>query len=196
MYQRAIDTSPKRQQLHYGLARLYLQLGRLDEATQVFKHVRDFDLENGIGYWNYGLTLMYDKGQTSPESRLLGAQEIKLAMEATYPYALQSPQEIFALFDAYIVLKDAAALENAVDSLARYPRANAQTYAQIAFKMETLGLTDLREKVLVQGEALAPGTVEAFEGLIDPNDADTVTLSAPEEPADQMATSAGAGPRR
>lgn len=196
LYQRAIETSPKRQQLHYGLARLYLQLGRLDDAVQVFKNVRDFDPENGIGYWNYGLTLMYDKGREDAEYRVRGAEEIRSAMRATYPYAMQNPQEIYALFDAYIILKDAAALQEAAQSLAAYPRADANLYAQLAMKMETLGLSDIRDTVLAQGEALAPGTVEAYENLVDPNHPDTMTLTAPAEPADGVATSAGSGPRR
>ncbi len=196
LYQRAIETSPKRQQLHYGLARLYLQLGRLDDAVQVFKTVRDFDPDNGIGSWNYGLTLMYDKGAQDPALRVQGAEEIRAALTAKYPYTLQNPQEIQGVFDAYIVLKDAAGLQRTAESLSKLPHGDASMYAQLAMKMHTIGLTDLRDTILAQGELIAPGTAEAFDTLVDPTDPDAVTLTAPEEPSGAVATNTGAGARR
>lgn len=195
-YGRAIETSPKRQQLHYGLARLYLQIGRLDDAVRTFKFVRDLDPENGIGSWNYGLTLMYDKGAQDPAVRLQGAEEIRAAMQAPYPYNLQSPQELVALFDAYIVLRDAAALQRTVETLSGFPRANATIYAQLAMKMQIIELDGLRDHILTYGESVAPGTRDAFESLVHPDDPNTVTLSAPAEPSSEVATSAGSGPRR
>lgn len=194
-YQKAIETSPKRQQMHYGLAQLYLQLGRVDDAVQVFKNVRSFDPESGIGLWNYGVVLMYDKGNTDPEARVEGAKEVRAAMQAPYPYTLQNPQEIFALFDAFIVLKDAENIQKTIEMLPSYPKAGTDTYAAIAMKMQVLELYDFRDRVLTIGETIAPGTREAYEFLVHP---DTFTLTAPEEPTESVATStgAGAGPRR
>jgi Tfp pilus assembly protein PilF len=197
-YQKAIETSPKRQQLHYGLAQLYLQLGRLDDAVQVFKNVRDFDPENGIGSWNYGIVLMYDKGNDNPDVRIEGAKEVRAAMQAPYPYTLQNPQEIFALFDAFILLKDAENIQKTIEMLPKYPKADSDTYAAIAMKMHTLELDDFRDKALTIGESIAPGTREAYEFLVNP---DTETLSAPEAAApataeNTVATNTGSGARR
>lgn len=194
-YQKAIATSPKRQQLHYGLARLYLQLGRLDDAVAVFKNVRDFDLENGIGYWNYGVTMLYDKGGNDPTARQIGAEEIRKSMQVKWAYVLQDSRELFPLIDAYIVLRDAEGLQKIVNTLENYPIATANTYAQLAMKMQVLGLTDLRDAILTKGESLAPGTRAEFDRMLDPQDPDTVTLT-PAQPEGTVATNTGAGPRR
>jgi O-antigen ligase len=204
MYKRAIASSPKRQQLHYGLARLYLQLGQLDNAIQVFKDVRDFDPDNGMGSWNYGLTLMYDKAaQTNDESiRLEGAKEIKKAIEAPFPYALLSSRELMPLFDAFIMLKDADGLGRVVDQLTKsqYPVADTATYAQLALKMHLVGLEALAVKILAFAETVAPGTNEAYNKLLNP-----APPIAPEPPVlgegtqtleATTRTTSGVGPRR
>lgn len=195
-YQKAIATSPKRQQLHYGLARLYLQLGRLDDAVTVFQNVRDFDPENGIGSWNYGVTMLYDKGGSDEAARQIGAEEIRKAMNAKWPYVIQDSRELFPLIDAYIVLRDAEGLQKVVNGLETYPIATANTYAQLAMKMQVLGLTDLREAILTKAEALAPGTRAEYGRMLDPQDPETVTLTPPTLPEDTVATNTGSGPRR
>jgi O-antigen ligase len=169
-YQRAIETSPKRQQLWYGLARLYLQTGQLDKAVDAFKTVRDFDPEDGIGPWNYGLILMYDKASQTNDNalRLQGAQEIKKAMEDPYPYNLQSGKELLPLYDAYIVLQDAQGLAKWTEKLKDFPVADADTYAQLALKMNIVQLGDLRDKILQFGEQTAPGTKAAYDKLVNP----------------------------
>ncbi len=199
-YQKAIETSPERQQLHYGLARLYLQFGQLDNAIAVFKNVRDFDPENGMGSWNYGLTLFYDKaGQTNDAAtRLEGATEIKKAVEAKWPYNLASSRELLPLFDAYLVLKDTDGLAKWAGQLNRLPTADTQTYAQLALKMQLVGLNDVRDTILTYGESVAPGTKDAFEKLKNPS-----APTTPEPPVlgegtntFKAATSSGSGPRR
>jgi tetratricopeptide (TPR) repeat protein len=198
-YQQAIATSPKRQQLWYGLARLYLQTGQLDKAVEVFKTVRDFDPEDGIGPWNYGLILMYDKASQTNDNalRLQGAQEIKKAMEDQWPYALSSGRELLPLFDAYIVLQDQAGLSKWVDKLGDFPVGDASTYAQLALKMNIIQLPDLRDKILDFGEKTAPGTKDAYAKLLNP----TAPPTAP-APADngsntlKAATSTSGAPRR
>ncbi|MCK9361110.1 O-antigen ligase family protein [Patescibacteria group bacterium] len=195
-YQKAIATSPKRQQLHYGLARLYLQLGRLDDAIAVFKTVRDFDLENGIGYWNYGVTMLYDKGSTDEAARQIGAEEVRKAMQAKWAYVIQDSRELFPLFDAYIILRDAENLQKTIENLQGYPLATANIYAQLAMKMQVLGLTELRDQILTKAETLAPGTKDEYDRMLDPQDSDTVTLTPAPEPTNTVATSAGSGPRR
>lgn len=197
-YQKAIETSPKRQQLHYGLARLYLQLGRLDDAVAVFKNVRNFDLENGIGYWNYGVTMLYDKGASDPAARQTGAEEIRTAMQVKWPYTISDSRELFPLFDAYIVLRDAENLQKTIENLGGYPLATANVYAQLAMKMQVLGLSDLRDLVLAKAEVLAPGTKTEFDNMLNPQDSGTTTLTAPAAPAPAPlnGTTSGTGPRR
>ncbi len=193
-YLKAIETSPKRQQLHYGLARLYLQLGRLDDAVAVFKNVRDFDLENGVGYWNYGVTMLYDKGGNDLAARQIGAEEIRTAMQAKWPYSIRDSRELFPLFDAYIILRDAENLQKTIENLNVYPLATANVYAQLAMKMHVLGLTDLRDLVLTKAETLAPGTKKEYGNMLNPKDPDAVTLTAPAAPTKEVAS--GTGPRR
>jgi hypothetical protein len=108
---------------------------------------------------------------------------------------------LFPLFDAYIVLRDAENLQKTVENLEGYPLATANLYAQLAMKMQSLGLTDLRDKILEKAEVLAPGTKKEYGRMLDTQDPDTVTLTAPETPVPApsnvvASSAAGPGPRR
>jgi hypothetical protein len=113
---------------------------------------------------------MYDKASQTNDNalRLQGAQEIKKAMEDPYPYNLQSGKELLPLYDAYIVLQDAQGLAKWTEKLKDFPVADADTYAQLALKMNIVQLGDLRDKILQFGEQTAPGTKAAYDKLVNP----------------------------
>lgn len=152
-YRIAIATSPKRQQLYFGLARLFFQTNRPQDAINVYRQVRDFDPGNGDASWTLGVSLFYDVNQKEE-----GAKEIVHSQNVEHPYRLTDPREISALADGYITLKDDAGLQGMVAKLDRFPAGDAAVYANLARQMETAGKTDLREKVLVYGESVDPRT--------------------------------------
>lgn len=61
-FRRALELSPKRQQIWFGLAKLYLNLGRADEATAIYKKAIELAPRIGEAHWFYGVMLR-DKGE-------------------------------------------------------------------------------------------------------------------------------------
>ncbi len=161
-YLEAIETSPKRQQLHYGLARLYQQQGQVDKAIPIYLRVRDFDAELGEGYWNYGVVLVYDK-----RDYVTGAREIMQGLNAKYPYRLQDARELLPVFDAHLILEDLPGLTKVVDSLASYPTGSGQIYAALAWKLELTQQLELRDKVLAYGKGIDPNTESEYVKLVE-----------------------------
>ncbi len=189
MYLSAIDTSPKRQQLHYGLARLYLQTGNIDPAITIFKRVIDFDPDFGEGYWNLGITLMYDKHDLEG-----GAEQILKARSVQYPYSLQAPRELAVLMDAYLVKGDDTGLRTMIDKLATdYPAANAAIYAQLLYKLDVSKKTDLKDALMKVATAIDPATPTAYAAMLKQQSEPSTTTPQP-----KTATTTGGykGPRR
>ncbi len=159
-YQQAIKTSPKRQQLLYGLAQLYLQAKQPDSALEIYRQVRDFDPELGEGHWMYGLALMYDKQQ-----RMDGAKEIVQSQTATYKYILKEQRELTPLMEAYLVMNDAEAIASFINRLPSLVSGSAEQYAQFAVGLDRTGHPDLRERVLAVGVSKDPKTAEVYKML-------------------------------
>lgn len=163
MYQSAIATSPKRQQLHYGLARLYLMTGNLDPALNVFRNVISFDPEFGEGYWNLGITLMYDKRDLEA-----GAENIHKSLTVTYPYRLQSARELVVVMDALMIRQDDEGIKTFISKLATdYPIASPDVYAQLVYKLQIVKKDELAQAMLAATAAIDPTTPQMLQKLID-----------------------------
>lgn len=160
-YLAAIETSPKRQQLYDGLAKLYLQTGRVDEALALLQKVRGLDAESGQGYWSYGLVLFYDVKDYAN-----GAEEIIKSQTVAYPYYPSSPQEILPLFDAYIVHGNKEELTNFINRLPSLIKATPEIYGQIAMKFQLINQLDLRDQFLEIANQIDPNTQQAFDQLL------------------------------
>jgi O-antigen ligase/tetratricopeptide (TPR) repeat protein len=143
MYLRSIETSPKRQQLHYGLARLYMMVGQVDVALEIMKRVRDFDPELAEGYWNYGITLMYDKGDVDA-----GAAEIVQVLRKQYPYQFKDPREYAVYVEAATHLKDEEALLALLRIWKDYPQPTVEQAAQLVLRLDQTGMDGARDKYL------------------------------------------------
>lgn len=162
-YLAAIDTSPKRQQMYYGLAKLYTGSRRFDAVEDLYHRVRDFDVDFGEGHWLYGLSLFYgnDKNNIFP-----GAQEIAASQAVAYPYHLQDVRELVALTQAYAVLKDKAGLQKAAGMVKDLPPSTAQFYAQIAALLQGEQLLADRDAVLAFAEKIDPAVRDTFQTFL------------------------------
>lgn len=185
-YRIAIATSPERQQIYFGLARLFFQTNRPQDAINVYRQVRDFDPGNGDASWTLGVSLFYDVNQKDE-----GAKEIVHSQRVEHPYHLTDPREISALADGYITLKDDAGLQAMVAKLDTFPAGDATIYASLARQMQAAGKTDLREKVLMYGESVDPRTRAVFQNptAAAPAPAPVVTTPPPNQVATNTAPS-------
>ena len=175
MYQEAIATSPKRQQLHYGLARLYLMTGNLEPALNVFRNVISFDTEFGEGYWNLGITLMYDKRELEA-----GAENVQKALTALYPYRLQSPRELVVVADSLMIRQDDEGMKAFISKLGTdYPLGTADVYAQLVYKLQVVKKDELAQAMLAATSALDPATPKALQALINQANGQTTPTPAP-----------------
>lgn len=162
MYKEAIETSPKRQQLHYGLARLYLMTGNLEPALSVFRDVISFDPDFGEGYWNLGITTMYDKHDLEA-----GAENIQKALSVPYPYVLQGPRELVVIADSLMIRQDDEGMKTFISKLGTsYPLADASIYAQLVYKLQVTKKPELMQAMLAATTALDPATPAALQALI------------------------------
>ncbi len=176
MYKSAIETSPKRQQLHYGLARLYLLSGNVEPALDVFRSVIDFDPDFGEGYWNLGITSIYDKNELAA-----GAENIRKALNATYPYVLQSPRELVVVADSLMIRQDDEGMKMFISKLGtEYPVANGPIYAQLIYKLQSTKKDELAQLMLVAATAIDPTTPDALKKLIEHTIGTPVVTSFPD----------------
>ncbi len=61
-FKRALELSPQRQQIHFGLAKLFIELGRKDEAIQIYKQAIQTAPRIAEAHWFYAVMLQ-DKGE-------------------------------------------------------------------------------------------------------------------------------------
>jgi len=193
MYQSAIDLSPKRQQLHYGLARLYLMSGNLDPAVAIFRNVIGFDPDFGEGYWNLGITLMYDK-----KDFLSGAESIQKALTVPYPYRLQSPRELVVVVDSMLIRQDGDALKEFIKNIGTdYPPAPPEIYAQLVYKLQANNQPELAQALLASVSAISPTTPQVLQKFIDQtNGVETTEPQASATGSTPIATATYSGIRR
>ncbi|HEU0051330.1 MAG TPA: O-antigen ligase family protein [Patescibacteria group bacterium] len=159
-FKTAIQTSPKRQQLYLGLAALYAAEGRNQEVMDIYKEVRDFDLQVGETRWIYGIALFYDLGNKKD-----GASEIIASQTVERPHVLQNAHDLIPIADAYLYLNDKNGLSQLVNRLPDTPAGSPDDYAELAIRYEVAGMLDLRDRVISYGEQAAPGTTVQFNQL-------------------------------
>jgi tetratricopeptide (TPR) repeat protein len=221
LYLRAIETSPKRQQIAFGLARLYSETGRSEQGYETLKRVVSYNENVGEAWWYLGLVSWFELGKEDE-----GTADLIRAVDAKAPYALQNAQDAWRLAQAALIREDLETLKGILPVLPSLGGGSMDLYLQIARIMEQAGLLEQRNSILNAllriDETLAPkleglrtGAVntidESFMLVADqvpgeenasenaPADPDTNVLSS--EPGSQTSTQpasepGGAGPRR
>lgn len=142
-FRKAIELSPKRQQLYYSFARFLIDRGQTDEAQELLKTVASFDTELGESYWLLGLHQFFDR-----KMLIEGADEIIKSQTVAYPYSINEAREAMALAMAYDVKGDKENLRKIMELLPTLPQASSDVYVQIARLMEHQGLLDERNRIL------------------------------------------------
>lgn len=224
-YLGSLKSSPDRQQLYFGLARFYSQVGQGEKTLEVLKKSVDADPNVGESWWYYGLVQMLDMNK--PEE---GAEAILKSQTVKTPFA-------YATISDAIQIAHAAALKKDVDVMKKIMARLASTdaplsggsipaYLEIARSMEQVGLLDERNMILnalaKSDESLRARLAPLAEGKADTieksfamttssvpvqvpptasstqESVQTTSTEASANPPTQLASSsaAGAGPRK
>ncbi len=158
-FKTALVYSPKRQQLHEGLARLYISQNRIDEALAQIKLIQDADPENGYGDWMAGLTYLFDL-QREQE----GARYVASALEKPFPYAPSNVREFVPIFHAYRILGRGPELDVWASQIGPdEASAGDGPYYQFAYQSRLAGRKDLEARFVEQVERLFPGSKQKYE---------------------------------
>jgi O-antigen ligase/tetratricopeptide (TPR) repeat protein len=201
-YKKAIETSPKRQQLFFSLGRLYIEQGRSQEGYETFKQALDADPGVGESHWYVGLALIYDLNR-----RQEGSQHIVEAMRAPAPYTLKDAREAVALAQAYADVQDRDGFKSLMSLLPTLPNGSLQYYLDIARSAELLGL--LEERNLILGALskndptlaarllpLTNGSVTSIEASLRETESSTAIPTFIPESVSSTPVTNGSGPRR
>ncbi|MCR4278611.1 MAG: O-antigen ligase family protein [bacterium] len=202
-YKKAIELSPKRQQLYYSLARFYIREGKFDDAESLLREVITFDEEIGEGHWILGLTLMFDQGKKEE-----GSAEIVRSRNSVAGYGIRDVREAFALAFAYDVLKDTDGLKSILPIISAIPRGDLPYYVDLARLMERNGLISERnailgglsqidQKMATQFAPVLSGNIASIEEVLATMQNVVVTENPPaKEEVAPVKTEPAQGPRR
>jgi tetratricopeptide (TPR) repeat protein len=147
-FNKAIVLSPKRQQLFYGLGRMYLLSGRTEEALQVFRNLVELDKGVDESHWFYGLALQQaDKNEEAYE-------EVKEAIRLGYNAV--EPGESAVLAEVATKENDLRALQNIYENAIKIDPKNANWYAKLAALYLEIGLKDQVRRLVLKAVELDP----------------------------------------
>lgn len=211
LYLRALEVSPKRQQVHYGLARLYSQVGQSQKAYDQLKKTVSDNENVGEGLWYLGLVGWIELGKEDE-----GTANMLKAIRAKAPFQLRNVRDAAQLAQAAQIQGDQEMLRSVLATLPGLGGGSVDLYLDVARSMEKAGLNEERNSILnallridpnlePQFAALRSGSVETIDESIAqatgaPIELATTTgaeLPAEEAvPAEESSAPEGPGPRR
>jgi O-antigen ligase/tetratricopeptide (TPR) repeat protein len=159
-FKKAIETSPKRQQLYYSLARLYAMTNRKQESLDTLKQVLEFDRNIGESWWYVGVTDWFDYGRTDQ-----GADEILQAMKAKSRYTLQTVRDAAIVGQAAVLKHDTEILKSLIPVLPTLGGGSTSLYLDLARMMEAAGLIQERNTILNALQQIDPGIAPQMDAL-------------------------------
>lgn len=143
LYQRAVETSPRRQQLFFALADFHYRQNQPEVALSYEKKAVDEDPNLGQAHLAYGISLLFRKKDT-----VNGTREILLSQTSPFPYEL-GVRELPAVAEAAFLVKDKEAMSLLITRYA----SNAVTTELIQFwtdfarRLAEVGYTDLLDQL-------------------------------------------------
>ncbi len=161
-FKRAIEVSPKRQQLYFAYGRLLIQMGRAQEGLDKYKEAAAFDASIGEGWWYVGVSTWFDLGNQNE-----GAKYIVKAMTSEHPFGLRGGQDAVLVAQAYDMENDKEGLKKLFTMLPNLAAAPAASYVEIAKSMEHQGLMEERDMILGAVIKMDPTFQPKFQALID-----------------------------
>lgn len=142
-YRRAIELSPKRQQLYYSFAEFLTKTERKDEATEFLQQAAAFDEEIGESQWTLGNHLWFERNKPAE-----AAPYLIRAHEVAIPYAFRDAREVLLLAFAYELQGQKEKIAPLLNVLTTLPQAPLEVYLEIAKIMERQGFIDQRNLLL------------------------------------------------
>ena len=142
LYQRAVLTSPRRQQLFFALADFHYRQNNPDEALKYERKAMEEDPELGQAHLAYGISLLFRL-----KDQVNGPKEILLSQTVSFPYMV-GLRELPAVSEAAFLVKDKEALKLIIE---RYSKLGTTAeyvrfYGEFARRLEAAGYQDLREE--------------------------------------------------
>lgn len=207
-FRRAIETSPKRQQLFYSLARFYSVIGQPQQAHDELARALAFNPNVGESWWYKGMIAWFDLGNVEE-----GMQSVVQAMNAKASYGLQQARDAGFVATAASALGDQELLKRLLTILPSLPGGSVDLYLDIARAYERSGLMEERNLILnaveqadpsvgPRLEALRNGSAQTIDESIAAASSTAEPASAPVPDAQNVApieeptTDEGTGPRR
>lgn len=161
LYLQSIDSSPKRQQLYYGLARLYAQVGQIEKTRETLKKAVDFNENIGESWWYYGLVSWLDLGKEAE-----GTQAVVRAMTAKSKFIPQRVADVMQIARAAQIQKNTDLLRSTMDMISGLSGGGSvDQYLAIAKIMEAEGLIEERNKILNSLASKVPDLVQKLKPL-------------------------------
>jgi O-antigen ligase len=186
LYDRAVKTSPRRQQLFFALADFNYRQNKPEEALKYEKMAMEQDPELGQGHLAYGISLLFRK-----RDEVNGPKEILLSQTTAFPYNI-GVREFPAVAEAAFILKDKSALQLLIQRYSALGTTNteARLYGDFGKRLVANGYTDLEQELYraLPIEIVSQVRQYVASGAETTNGIDVETI--PVEPAGSVATAA------
>lgn len=186
-YRAAIETSPKRQQLYYSLARLYDMVGQPEQAYETMKSAVDFNQNIGESWWYLGLIQWTELGKTEE-----GMDSIIRAVTSKPAYVLRQVRDAVFVAQAAAARDRKDVLETLLPMLPTLGGGTAVLYLDIARAYEQVGLFEERNMLLNALEQADPTVAPQLEALRN-GSASSIDESLKRAPAPAPSADAGTG---
>lgn len=185
VYHQAIQTSPKRQQLLFGLAQLYSMAQRPDKTAEVLQKTVEYNENIGEAWWYLGLTTWLELNKEEE-----GKAAILRAMHASVPYELKRVRDALNVAEAAADAGDTEVLQRIFPTLSALSGGSVQLYTDIAKEYERAGLIEERNTLVNAIQEADPSTAAQFQALRN-GEAQTIdaSMQAAEGTEDTAATS-------
>jgi O-antigen ligase/tetratricopeptide (TPR) repeat protein len=158
-YLRAIESSPARQQMHFGIARFYSQIGQSDKTYEALKKAADLNPNVGESLWYLGLMSVLDSSNQEK-----GADLIIQSQKAKAPYQIQTINDLVQLARAGAIKNDAETLNSLFERVPEFS-GSVSAYLDIARSYEKVGMIEQRNLILNALLNADPSLETQFAGL-------------------------------
>lgn len=160
LYQRALETSPNRQQLLFSLAQLYTMVGEKQLAYDTVIKARDLNPNIGEAWWYVGLIAWYDLDRKEE-----GIDHIIKAVTAYRPYIPTRARDGLNVAQAAAARGETEVLQSLFLQLPSLSQGSIELFLDIARAYEQAGLIEQRDTILTSLEAADASVTPMIQAL-------------------------------